>query len=176
MSAHLDSRVYAHRNMIVGTVLVILILGGLIVAAKPGPAAKNPLRAEVRSQSDLTAGEMSFDFGSISMAAGKVTHRFKIKNTNAEPIVIRKISTSCMCTTAQLVKGGKKLAIYGMPGHGYVPNLDEPIAPNEQAVIEVVFDPAAHGPAGIGRVERSVTIYTGAAQALELTFTALVTP
>ena len=176
MFAYHDSRVFAHRNRIVGAVLVILILGGLIVAAKPGPAAKNPLRAEVQSQSDLTAEQMSFDFGTVSMAAGKVTHLFKVKNENGEPIVIRRISTSCMCTTAQLVKSGKTLAIYGMPGHGYVPNLDEPIAPNEQAVIEVVFDPVAHGPAGIGRVERSVTIYTGAAQPLELTFTALVTP
>jgi hypothetical protein len=162
--------------MIIGTVLVILILGGLIVAAKPGPAAKSPPRAEVQLPSDLTADEMSFDFGKVSMAAGNVTHRFGIRNANAAPIVIRKISTSCMCTTAQLVKGGKKLAIYGMPGHGYVPNLDEPIAPNEQAMVEVIFDPAAHGPAGIGRVERFVTIYTGAAQPLELSFNALVTP
>jgi hypothetical protein len=165
-----------HRNLIAGSVLVILILGGLIVAAKPGPAAKSPPRAEVQSKSDLIAEEMSFDFGPVSMAAGNVTHRFEIKNANVEPVIIRKISTSCMCTTAQLVKGGKKLAIYGMPGHGYIPNLDEPIAPNEQASVEVVFDPAAHGPAGIGRVERLATIYTGAEQPLELSFTALVTP
>jgi len=110
------------------------------------------------------------------MAAGNVTHRFSIKNANAAPVVIRKISTSCMCTTAQLVKGGRKLAIYGMPGHGYVPNLDEPIAPNEQAMVEVVFDPAAHGPAGIGKIERFVSIYTDAAEPLELSFIALVTP
>lgn len=176
MFAHYDSRISVHRNTIIGTLLVIMVLAGLIVAAKPGPAAKAPPRVEVRSQSDLTAQEPSFDFGSVSMAAGSVTHQFRIQNTKAESIVIRKISTSCMCTTAQLVKGGKKLAVYGMPGHGYVPNLNEPIAPNEQAVVEVVFDPAAHGPAGIGRVERFVTVYTGAAQALELSFNALVTP
>ena len=170
-----------HKNLIIGSLLLILALGGLIVAAKPGPVAKAPPRAEtqsqsVQSQSDLSAEKSSYDFGTVSMAAGKVTHSFKIRNANAAPIVIRKISTSCMCTTAQLVKGGKKLAIYGMPGHGYVPNLDEPIAPNEQVVVEVVFDPAAHGPAGIGRVERFVTIYTHAAQPLELSFNALVTP
>jgi hypothetical protein len=176
MSTYHDAKVFAHRNMIVAMVVVLLALGGLIVAAKPGPAAKVPPRVEVRSQSDLSAEQPSFDFGTVSMAAGKVTHLFTIRNANAAPVIIRKISTSCMCTTAQLVKGGKKLAIYGMPGHGYVPNLDEPIAPNEQAVVEVVFDPAAHGPAGIGQVERFVTIYTGAAQALELSFNALVTP
>lgn len=176
MFAYLDSRIFIHKNLIVGAVLLILVLGGLIVAAKPGPAAIAPPRVELQSQSDLTAEQMSFDFGTVSMAAGKVTHLFPIRNANAAPIVIRKISTSCMCTTAQLVKGGKKLAIYGMPGHGYVPNLDEPLAAQEQAMVEVVFDPAAHGPAGIGRVERYVTIYTGAAQPLELSFNALVTP
>ena len=176
MFAYHDSRIFLHKNRIIGTVLVVLLLGGLVVAAKPGPAAKSPPPAEAQSQSDLSAQELSFDFGTVSMAAGNVTHRFSIKNANAAPVVIRKISTSCMCTTAQLVKGGRKLAIYGMPGHGYVPNLDEPIAPNEQAMVEVVFDPAAHGPAGIGRVERLVTIYTGAAQPLELSFNALVAP
>ena len=176
MPAYPGSRVYLHKNLIIGTVLVIVLFGGLIVAAKPGPAAKAPPRVEVQSQSDLTTEQMSFDFGTVSMAAGKLTHRYKIKNANAAPMVIRKISTSCMCTTAQLVKGGRKLAIYGMPGHGYVPNLDEPIGPNEQAMVEVVFDPAAHGPAGIGRVERFVSIYTGGDQALELSFNALVTP
>ncbi|MGP1676866.1 MAG: DUF1573 domain-containing protein [Burkholderiales bacterium] len=176
MLAYPVSRVYLHKNLIVGAVLVILILGGLIVAAKPGPAAKAPPRVEAQSQSDLTAAQSSFDFGTVSMAAGKVVHRYNIRNANDAPVLIRKISTSCMCTTAQLVKGGKKLAIYGMPGHGYVPNLDEPMAPNEEAVVEVVFDPAAHGPAGIGQVERLVTIYTRAAQPLELSFNALVTP
>ncbi|MBE0627907.1 MAG: DUF1573 domain-containing protein [Burkholderiales bacterium] len=176
MFAYLDSRIFIHKNLIVGAVLLILVLGGLIVAARPGPAAKAPPRLELQSQSDLTAAQLSFDFGTVSMAAGKVTHLFPIKNASAVPIVIRKISTSCMCTTAQLVKGGKKLAIYGMPGHGYVPNLDEALAAQEQAMVEVVFDPAAHGPAGIGRVERYVTIYTGAAQPLELSFNALVTP
>lgn len=176
MHAYRDSNFFPHKNVIIGVVLLTLVLAGLIVAAKPEPVAQNPTRAEVRSQSDLTANEMSIDFGKVSMAAGNVTHRFGIKNANATPIVIRKISTSCMCTTAQLEKGGRKLAVYGMPGHGYVPNLDEPLAPNGQAVVEVVFDPAAHGPAGIGRVERYVTIYTGAAQPLELSFTALVTP
>lgn len=176
MFAYHDSRVFPHKNLVAGAILVVLVLGGLIVAAKPGPAPKAPPRAEARAQSDLTAEQLSFDFGTVSMAGGKLTHRFGIRNANAAPVVIRKISTSCMCTTAQLVKGGKKLAIYGMPGHGYVPNLDAPLAPDEQAMVEVVFDPAAHGPAGIGRVERYVTIYTGAAEPLELSFNALVKP
>lgn len=176
MFAYRYSTGFMHKKLIVGAFLMILLLGGLVVAAKPGPAAITPPPAVVQSRSDLRADQSNFDFGTVSMAAGKVTHRYQIKNANATPVVIRKISTSCMCTTAQLVKGGKKLAVYGMPGHGYVPNLDAPIEPNEQAVVEVVFDPAAHGPAGIGQIDRLVSIYTGAEEPLELSFNALVTP
>ncbi|MBI2317113.1 MAG: hypothetical protein HYU75_08940 [Betaproteobacteria bacterium] len=63
-----------------------------------------------------------------------------------------------------------------MPGHGYIPALNEPLAPNEDAMIEIVFDPAAHGPAGVGPIERVVTIENNAAPPLELALSAVVTP
>ena len=48
--------------------------------------------------------------------------------------------------------------------------------PGEDAIIEVVFDPAAHGPAGIGPVDRVVTIENTAGRPLVLAFAATVTP
>ena len=48
--------------------------------------------------------------------------------------------------------------------------------PGDDAVVEVVFDPAAHGPAGIGPIERVVTIENSAGRPLELAFNATVTP
>ncbi|KKT83316.1 MAG: hypothetical protein UW81_C0021G0020, partial [Candidatus Giovannonibacteria bacterium GW2011_GWC2_44_9] len=41
---------------------------------------------------------------------------------------------------------------------------------------EVVFDPAAHGPAGVGRIERAVYLENSASEALQLKFSATVTP
>ena len=35
MFAYHDSRIFMHKNRIIGTVLVVLLLGGLVVAAKP---------------------------------------------------------------------------------------------------------------------------------------------
>ncbi len=123
------------------------------------------------SESLSTGGAISaentlFDFGTISMAAGKVSHTFKIKNTAAEPLTIYKIYTSCMCTEAFFVKndssinsGQVKKGPFGMPGHGDGNSrLKQILAPNEEADIEVIFDPAAHGPAGIGLIEREVYI------------------
>ncbi len=110
------------------------------------------------------------------MARGKVTYRYPIRNVGTDPLEIRKLYTSCMCTTAALVKNGKVSEAYGMPGHTPIPSINIPIAPQEQAYVEVVFDPAAHGPAGVGPIDRVVTVENSAGQPLELAFSAVVTP
>lgn len=173
-----------NTKIIGGAAAAILVLGAVIIAAQPGPVKNTPTAVEVvradtavNSAGRLTAAEAKFSFGPISMARGKVTHRYAIKNVGTEPLLIRKIYTSCMCTTAALVKNGKTSDAYGMPGmSGPIPTINVPINPQEEAFIEVVFDPAAHGPAGVGPIERVVTIENNAGQPLELEFTALVSP
>jgi hypothetical protein len=39
-----------------------------------------------------------------------------------------------------------------------------------------VFDPTAHGPSGLGRIERTVTLESARAAALELRMVVMVTP
>ncbi len=153
-------------------------VASVILVARPHEvsAYTTPPAATEQPARMLSAREQSFDFGTISMAAGKVTHNFWIRNAGTTPIDLRTMYTSCMCTTASLVKGGKKTAPVGMAGHGYIPPLNETLGPNEAAMVEVVFDPAAHGPAGIGRIERVVTIENDRERPLELGFVANVTP
>jgi len=178
MSATFESKSLAGRKLAVSAAVVALVLGALVVVARPGQGPKAPPQVEAPPPVNriLAAKESSFDFGTVSMAAGKVTHRYWIRNTGASPITIRRLYTSCMCTTAALVKANRKYDPYGMPGHGFMPTINAPMAPDEAAMVEVVFDPAAHGPAGIGRVDRFVTLQTDREPPLELAFTALVTP
>jgi hypothetical protein len=125
----------------------------------------------------LTVDEANnYDFGKISMAAGKVSHIFKIKNTSSEPVVINKIYTSCMCTVVTLASGDKKFGPFGMLGHGALPKISQSVGPNEEISVEVVFDPAAHGPAGVGRISRMVTLENNIGRPVELLFAAIVTP
>ena len=63
-----------------------------------------------------------------------------------------------------------------MPGHGFGPKIDETFLPGEEAVIEVIFDPSAHGPAGIGTVERAVYLENDSGLLLELLIKAVVAP
>ena len=174
------------NKLIIGIIIAVIALGGVIWIARPAspdlqrgkPSAQGaggPLRVE---------GESSYDFGNISMAAGKVSRQFKIKNTGSEAVVINKMYTSCMCTTALLMMGNtasssgelKQFGPFGMPGHGAIPSIDQQIGSNEEATVEVTFDPAAHGPAGVGRIQRTVTIENDAGSPIELSFSARVTP
>jgi hypothetical protein len=168
---------------IAGIALVAVALIVAIVAARPGgnapaPAASRAPAAtgEARAAQVLAARETHFDFGSISMAAGMVSHRYWFRNEGTAPVLIQRVYTSCMCTTATLVKGMRVIGRYGMPGHGPLPDVNEALAPGEAAYIDAVFDPAAHGPSGLGRTERVITIERAGGRPLELQFTAYVTP
>ena len=165
----------------IGIILVGLI--GVIWLARP--SAQNAAPSPRASGGTLRVeGESSYDFGSISMVAGTVSRIFTLRNTGTGALTIKKIYTSCMCTTAVLRLGGaasssgelKQFGPFGMPGHGAIPSVNQQINPNETATIEVIFDPAAHGPAGVGRIERVVTIENDAGDPVELSFSAQVTP
>lgn len=127
-------------------------------------------------ESTLKSQEQNFDFGTISMVKGSVTHAYTITNTGAEPVTVKKVYTSCMCTTASLTSGEKTYGPFGMPGHATVPSIDVSIAPGATAQVEAVFDPAAHGPAGVGPISRVVILENSAGKPLEIGFTANVTP
>ncbi len=168
----------------IAAVALAVLVGGIVVLARPDasseahPGSQEAAAATVPGAGggQLMALRPRYNFGTISMAAGKVTHRYAISNGASDPVVIRKIYTSCMCTTAALVKNGKSSDAFGMPGHTPIPAIDVPLTSKDGAYIEVVFDPAAHGPAGVGPIERVVTVENNAGQPLELQFSATVTP
>jgi hypothetical protein len=175
MSKHHKRRERDRGDWIVGLTVIASLLGlfALIIFSKPTEGQNN----QTTSDSFLSADEANFDFGTISMAKGKVSKLYKIKNPTDGPITINRISTSCMCTKATLVRGDKKEGPFSMPSHGgYAPKINQVMAPGEEAQIEAVFDPAAHGPAGVGPVDRKVFVDSSDNKRLILGFKANVTP
>lgn len=164
-----------NKSIFLGAFVSLAILGGIIWLANTSAPANQEANANAGGGA-IIASESSFDFGSISMAKGNVSHNFKIKNTGTGTAIINKIYTSCMCTVARLEVGGEKWGPFGMPGHGLVPNLKIKLSPGEEANVEAVFDPAAHGPSGVGSIERAVILENDSGNPLELQFTAMVTP
>ena len=155
--------------------ITILVFGGIIWLATP--ASKISAGADVPGTASkaLVTQENKYNFGTISMAAGKVTNVFEFKNSASEPVTISTIYTSCMCTAATLIIDGVRKGPFGMPGHGFLPKLSEVVAPGAEIQVEVVFDPEAHGPAGVGSIARAVTMETSSGVA-EMSFSAVVTP
>jgi len=126
----------------------------------------------------LTALETFYDFGTISMKNGNVSKIFRVTNSTNEDIKVPSITTSCMCTTAYIVKeDGSKSRPFGMPGHGgVVQKANAIVRAGGSLDTEVVYDPNAHGPAGVGLIERSVFLEDENDNVIEFKFKVNVTP
>lgn len=161
------------KAIIIGAIITLaLLFGGLYFLSRPGPKVTvNP-----QALGQLTASESFYDFGSVSMAKGLVARKFSLTNSGSVPATITKMFTSCMCTKAKLTFAGQSWGPVGMPGQTAIPNLAVQVDPGQTAEVEAIFDPAAHGPAGVGVIERQVTIEQNGQSPLKLSFKALVTP
>ena len=152
----------------------ILVLGGIVIAGIAGGGGTSL----AYSTSMLTAVETEYDFGTIAMGDGVVRHAFELKNEGTDPIIIEKVYTSCMCTEAEVENSaGERFGPFGMQGHGTLSRTSAVIAVGESVKVEVIFDPAAHGPSGVGLAQRSVYLETNSSvePTVEVTFTATVT-
>ncbi len=163
-----------YQNIILILIAVSAVLGLIWLSKSSSDNGSSP-EAVSADGGILSSQEQSFDFGTVSMAKGKVTHSFKIKNTGTGPMTINKIYTSCMCTVASLMMGGDEIGPFGMQGMGVIPNIKEKLEQGQEAEILVIFDPAAHGPAGVGRISRLISVENSGGK-LNFSIDANVTP
>ena len=163
-------------------ILTILAIAGLFVW---GYFSKGGTTASVQgasvsgaSKSMLVASETIYDFGTISMKNGKVNKEFTVTNLSDTDITLSKVLTSCMCTNAFIVNpDGKIKGPFGMVGHGgSVPPANELMKAGESRIIRVIFDPNAHGPAGVGKITRFITLTDSSGNSLQLEIKTVVTP
>ncbi len=157
--------------------LVLVGLFGLMWWARPTETRVSTPNSPEETNNSLTTAEKSYDFGTISMADGNVEKLFTVTNSSNQEIKLESISTSCMCTTAYLESGSGEKGPFGMPGHGGgATKANEVIKAGESRRVRVVYDPNAHGPAGIGPVDRFVYLTEVDGGTLELEIKAIVTP
>lgn len=144
-----------------GILAVVGIAASLIFAMGAKKEGDKISSEPVFSSGSLIASENDYNFGTINMKDGDVSHRFALKNNSDETVKIGEVSTSCMCTTAYLYDGaGTQKGPFGMPGHGGKSLANMEIGVGEAIELEAVFDPAAHGPQGVGKVKRVINIET----------------
>ena len=160
----------------VGFIVVLLVLMAWAAPNKPAATATTGTPSATQNTTTLTAAETFYDFGTISMKNGLVARSFKVTNPTANDIELKTVVTSCMCTKAYIEGGGATKGPFGMLGMGSVPPANELIRAGESRDIEVVYDPNAHGPAGVGVIDRFVTLTDSSGGTLELEIKAVVTP
>lgn len=168
----------ARRRLRALYIAAVAALGIALVAVLALGQRENGATAEeiAGATGTLQAARDFHDFGRISMRNGKVSVRYPVRNDSGAPALVQQLYTSCMCTEASLVLDGERFGPFGMRGHGFIPQIDQVIPPGSEAVVEAVFDPNAHGPAGVGRNDRAVSVLMGGRRVLQLQFTAYVTP
>lgn len=154
-------------KFLVGTLLVTIVI---ITAAvfwiskiSGGTSGTNPnvdrFVNNVQAQG-ITINRESIDIGKVAYGGGIVSNSYEIKNTTDKMVKLRKIVTSCMCTKARVKFGDKNTKFYAMEMNGDKnPIIDYDFPAGATAQVEFNFDPAAHGPAGIGLIDRVITLY-----------------
>lgn len=152
------------KPVIIGLGLtLLLILGGVILVSRTNNAAVLSQNQEVKAGVDRT----EHDWGQIGINNGKVRAEFAITNSGMAALQLANVVTSCACTTAQVVIGGKASPYFGMhTKSGWTGQIE----PGQSAKLVVEFDPLFHGPQGIGQITRQTTVETNDPGQRQLTF------
>jgi len=147
--------------------IIIITVGILAVAIYFGTKTKPINKITDSSEVSMTVDANTYDWGIIDYDGGIVSKNFSIKNTSETTLQLYNIKTSCMCTTAQIKTSEVTSRKFGM--HEKTTDVIE-VKPGETANLLVVFDPAFHGPSGIGPITRTVTMNTNSTKDSVLTF------
>lgn len=143
------------KKMIIGFVILTLLIlgGGIFVLSSTSVSPKITASQNAKAQVD----QKNFDWGNIPYSGGNATKTFAIKNVGSDILKLTGIKTSCTCTKAQVIIDGKTSPYFSMHAtSGWVGE----VAPGKEAQLTVIFDPAFHGPTGVGPMERLISVET----------------
>lgn len=137
-----------------GILIIVLVgIGYFFMQSNPIPTYNQ----DPRGAPLMKIMPASYNFGDVSVAKGAVSATMDILNEGKGNLVIRSIKSSCMCTTATLIKDGAESPVFGM--HSSPSNWMQIIGPNDAAQLKIYYDPAAHRELR-GPVTRVITIYS----------------
>lgn len=143
------------RKLIIAFILItLLILGGGVYILS---STTNSPQIISSQNAKIEVDQKTYDWGQIAYGGGDVSKKFIIKNTGTDILKLTNIKTSCACTKAQVSIDGKVSPYFSMHTQsGWVGEL----ASGKSASLTVIFDPAFHGPTGVGPIERLISVET----------------
>lgn len=103
---------------------------------------------------------LDYDWEDINIEGGDVEHGFHFTNDGDEDLILTGAVTSCMCTSAYFeLPDGSISPSFGMHGNE---TWSYAVKPGEEFELEVTFDPMAHGPNGVGQIQRGIILNSSA--------------
>lgn len=144
---------------------LVILFGGITLISN---FTSTPQVSASRNAKAQTQDPTSFDWGTIPMNEGKVTKTFTIKNLGTDTLEVFNVKTSCHCTQANVTIDGTTSQNFGMSG---ISSWIGKVLPGKEARLNVIFDPAFHGPAGVGPINRFVSVETNDKGNSKITFT-----
>ena len=139
---------------------------GIYAVSKGGNAAQ--VEAVIGAKAEVI-GERSKDWGRIKMSEGDAVAEFTIQSKGDKQLQLYNLKTSCACTRARLESDQSVSPYFNMHSTSdYV--LD--VKPGDMVKVVAIFDPAFHGPSGVGSISRTITMQTNDPDNPELTFNA----
>lgn len=148
------------KKIIIGFLLsTILIIGGAVLFSSN---QSSKAAVEKISGAKIELKETNFDFKNIPYSGGNAIHKYPIKNIGNKDLTIANLKTSCMCTKVYMKTKTGESPQFGMQGHasGGASNWTGVLKPGEEGQMVAVFDPTAHGPQGVGPIDRLVSFET----------------
>lgn len=144
------------KKIIIGLIVLTALIfgGGIFVLSK---TSSGPAEIKSSQNAKVAVDQKTFDWGNIPYSGGNVTKTFTIKNTGTDILKLTGIKTSCDCTKAQVTIDGKTSPYFSM--HSTSSWVGE-VPPGKEAELKVIFDPAFHGPSGVGPMERLISVDT----------------
>ena len=163
------------KLMIVGIVVTFLLIVGVSLLFGGKEQQEEAVVAGTKVEG-LEAKPESYDLGDVPINGGLVTKEYGVTNTTSSVLKLKKIATSCMCTKSKVKVGDNETKFFGMEGHGDKnPPVNLDIAAGEVVKVTMEFDPAAHGPQGVGPIDRSILLtFSDPAGVKELGFKGVV--
>lgn len=151
---------FIRRKKIKKVIVIVLPILSVVVGLVFVLANYSPKETSGTPKIEINPKE--YDAGTVAIGAGLVKKTYEIKNVGDGELKISSIQTSCDCTSAILKVGDKESPKFGM--HSTSAFWSQEIIPGEIGYLEVIFDPAFHGPHGIGQMLRVVFLSTNDSQ------------
>ncbi len=149
--------------LIIGAITIALLIGVVFLAGR----TNNTAVVSSTSEAKAVAKSTTYDWGQIGINNGKAEATFEIENSGSADLKLYNVTTSCACTTAQLITQKGESPLFGMHTKS---DFVTPVPSGQTAKLKVVFDPLFHGPNGLGPVTRQITVATNDASNPKLVF------